>query len=100
MIGGNEQEIVLTEAGANGRQCVVELAQGAHEPGHIATMAVQSVEIYKVGKEQPTLGSGEPLENGLNALSVVSRVPGSQRPAGEEVVHLPHACTRDPCTGE
>ena len=77
MVSGKEQQIVLAKGGAQCRKRIVELAECALEPGHVAAMAVQSVEIYKVGEQQPTLLSFDPFADQTDAFGVVCRMARS-----------------------
>src|SRR5258707_6660651 len=93
-------QIAIVRGGANQRERTVELAQRTRKTGHVTPVAIQRVEIYKVGKQQPTLRLLEPRENCLDALLVVRSVTRAQRVAGKEVVHLAHAGARDPRAGK
>ncbi|MND07890.1 hypothetical protein D3C83_301740 [compost metagenome] len=61
MVGGDEQQVVLSEGGGQGRQRRVEVAQSLIEPRNIVPVPVQLVEIYKVAEQQPIGTLHQPL---------------------------------------
>src|SRR3954463_11246236 len=100
VVGSYEQQIVLAESGAQRWKRFIELTECTLETGHITAVAVQSVEIYKVGEQQPTLLPLDPFPDQTDAFGIVGGVARGERPACKEVIDFSDPCPRDPCGGQ
>src|SRR5690606_36221275 len=97
VIGGQDEQIVLSKCIEPVRNGGVGLAQRSMKASRIVPVAVRLVEIYQVGEQEPTRSLAEPSADLADALCIPVGVNRTDTAIGEEIGHLAHAVARHAC---